>query len=126
VRGIEEALRYIWSLKWSLAGFAAAFLLSFLSLGMLGYVLYYAAYPVVGVAYPPLTAWRPDTVWPLIVGAGLVWSFSFIPAGVIDHALAGRGVARVPRNISYLVVLWIGAVAAWLLLIATSLPPLRH
>jgi hypothetical protein len=83
------ALRYIWSLKWSLAGFAAAFLLSFLSFGLLGYALYYAAYPVVGVAYPPLSTWRPDSVWPLTVGAGLVWSFSFIPAGVIDHALAG-------------------------------------
>ena len=92
-------MRYIWSLKWSLVGFAAAFLLSFLSFGLLGYVLYYAAYPVVGMAYPPLSAWRPDTVWPLIVGAGLVWSFSFIPAGVIDHALAGRGVARAQRNI---------------------------
>ena len=120
------ALRYIWSLKWSLAGFAAALLLSFLSFGLLGYVLYYAAYPVVGVAYPPLSTWRPDTVWPLIVGAGLVWSFSFIPAGVIDHALAGRGVARTPRNVSYVVVLWIGAVAAWLFLIATNLPPLRY
>jgi hypothetical protein len=65
-------------------------------------------------------------VWPLIVAAGLVWSFSFIPAGVIDHALAGRGVGRAPRNISYLVVLWVGAVAAWLLLIAINLPPLRH
>ena len=51
-------------------GFAAAFLLSFLSFGLLGYVLYYAAYPVVGMAYPPLSTWRPDTVWPLIVGAG--------------------------------------------------------
>jgi hypothetical protein len=119
-------LRYIWSLKWSFAGFAAALLLSFLSLGLLGYVLYYAAYPVVGLAYPPLSTWRPDTVWPLIVGAGLVWSFSFIPAGVIDHALAGRGVARTQRRISYVVVLWIGAVAAWLFLIATNLPPLRH
>ena len=52
-----EALRYVWSLKWSLMGFAAAFLLSFLSFGLLGYTLYYAAYPVVGLAYPPLTAW---------------------------------------------------------------------
>ena len=121
-----QALRYIWSLKWSLMGFAAAFLLSFLSFGLLGYVLYYAAYPVVGMAYPPLSAWRPDTVWPLIVGAGLVWSFSFIPAGVIDHALAGRGVARAQRNIAYFVVLWVGAALAWLLVIATSLPPLRH
>lgn len=120
------ALRYIWSLKWSLAAFAASFLLSFLSFGMLGYALYYAAYPVVGLAYPPLSSWRPDTVWPLIVGAGLVWSFSFIPAGVVDHALAARGIARSRRNISYVVMLWMGAVAAWLLLIATSLPPLRH
>ena len=119
-------MRYIWSLKWSLMGFAAAFLLSFLSFGLLGYVLYYAAYPVVGMAYPPLSAWRPDTVWPLIVGAELVWSFSFIPAGVIDHALAGRGVARAQRNIAYFVVLWVGAALAWLLVIATSLPPLRH
>ena len=120
------ALRYIWSLKWSLAGFAAAIVLSFLSLGMLGYVLYYATYPVVVAAYPPLTAWRPDTVWPLIVAAGVVWSVSFIPAGVIDRALAGRGVARMPRNLSYLAVLWVGAAAAWLLLIAINLPPLRH
>ena len=111
---------------WLCRCFAGALLLSFLSFGLLGYVLYYAAYPVVGVAYPHLSTWRPDTMWPLIVGAGLVWSFSFIPAGVIDHALAGRGVARLPRLISYVAVLWLGAVAAWLLVIATSLPPLRH
>ena len=57
-RGGVAALRYIWSLKWSLAGFAAAFLASFLSFGLLGYVLYYAAYPVVGIAYPALSTWR--------------------------------------------------------------------
>lgn len=115
-------LRYVWSIKWSLAGFAAAILGSFLSLGMLGYVLYYAAYPILGVVYPPLTAWRPDAVWPLIVGAGIVWSLSFLPAGVLDHALAARGTSPARRSISYVLILWIGAVGAWSFLIATSLP----
>ncbi len=111
----------IWSLKWSLA---LCRCVPELSEPACRYVLYYAAYPVVGIAYRPVDVAR--TVAAPIVGAGLVWSFSFIPAGVIDHALAGRGVARAQRNLSYFVVLWIGAVAAWLLLIATNLPPLRH
>lgn len=119
------ALHYVWSLKWSLAGFLAALALSFLSFGLLGFVLYYAAYPVVAVVYPPLPRWRPDSVWPLIIAAGIVWSFSFIPAGVIDRVLVGRGAARTFRNLSYGLVLWIGAVAAWLFLLATNVPPLR-
>jgi len=120
------ALHYLWSLKWSVAATVAAVALSFLSLGMLGYVLYYAAYPIVGVVYPPLNTWRPDTVWPLIVGAGIVWSLSFLPAGVLDHALAARGVAAGRRRMAYVVVLWAGAELAWLFLIATNNPPLRH
>jgi hypothetical protein len=119
------ALRYIWSLKWSLAGCVAALLGSFLSLGLLGYVLYYLAYPVVGFAYPPLTTWRPDAVWPLIVAAGIVWSPSFLVAGVIDRALLVRATSPARRLISYLFVLWVGAVAAWSFLIATNLPPPR-
>lgn len=119
------ALRYIWSLKWSLVGAVAAILASFLSLGLLGYVLYYLAYPVVGFVYPPLSAWRPDTVWPLIVAAGIVWAMSFPVAGVIDHTLAVRGTSAARRGLSYVLVLWIGAMAAWSLLIATNLPPLR-
>jgi hypothetical protein len=115
-------LRYFWSIKWSLAGIAAAILGSFLSLGMLGYVLYYLAYPIVGFVYPPLSAWRPDAVWPLIVGAGIVWSLSFLPAGVIDHALAARGISSARRGISYFLILWIGAVGAWSFMIATNLP----
>jgi hypothetical protein len=120
------ALRYIWSLKWSLAACVAAVMASFLSFGMLGYVLYYLVYPVVALVYPPMSAWRPDAVWPLIVSAGIVWSPSFVVAGVVDRALGVRGVSPARRKLSYAVVLWIGAVAAWLFLIATSLPPLRH
>jgi hypothetical protein len=120
------AFHYIWSLKWSLAAAIAAVLASFLSLGLLGYVLYYLAYPVVGFVYPPLPLWRPDTVWPLIVGAGIVWSLSFLVGGVINHALLVRGASTTRRRISYVLVLWIGAVAAWSFLIATNLPPLRH
>lgn len=119
-------LRYVWSLKWSLAGGVAAVLASFLSLGMLGYVLYYLVYPIIGLVYPPLSTWRPDAVWPLIVGAGIVWSLSFPVAGVIDHALLVRGASPTRRWICYLLVLWIGAAAAWSFLIATNLPPVRR
>lgn len=118
-------VRYIWSLKWSLLAALGAVLGSFLSLGMLGYVLYYLAYPVVGLVYPPLTTWRPDTVWPLIIGAGILWSLSFVVAGVVDHALAARGAGTTRRRIAYLVVLWLGAVAAWLFFIFSSAPAMR-
>lgn len=73
-----------------------------------------------------MSAWRPDTVWPLIVAAGVVWSLGFLLAGAIDHALVARGVTPRRRWLSYVLVLWVGAVAAWLLLIATNVPPLRH
>eukprot|EP00913_Durusdinium_trenchii_P008246 g7743.t1 len=89
---------------------------------MLGYVLYYLAYPVVGLVYPPMSSWRPDTVWPLIVGAGMVWSVSFLAAGVLDRHLLDRGTTSGRRKLCYLLVLWIGAVLAWLFVIATSSP----
>jgi hypothetical protein len=88
-------------------------------------VLYYLAYPVVGFVYPPMHVWRPDAVWPLIVGAGIVWALSFPVAGVIDHALLVRGASAGRRGLAYLVVLWVGAVAAWSFLLVTNLPPLR-
>ena len=53
----------------------------------------------------------------LIVGAGIVWSLSFLPAGILDHALAARGVAAGRRRLAYVLVLWAGAVIAWLFLI---------
>ena len=118
-------LHYVWSLKWSVAGCAGAILASFLSLGMLGYVLYYLAYPVVGLVYPPLTAWRGDAVWPLIIGAGILWAPSFLVAGAVEHAMAGRGVSPARRTVAYLVVLWLGAAAVWLFLLATNLPAVR-
>jgi len=118
-------LHYLWSLKWSLAGSVIAGLLGFLSFGLLGYLLYYLAYPVVGVVYPPLPRWRPDAVWGLIVGAGILWAPSFLVAGVVDKALHDRGVSGARRGLCYLLVLWLGAVAAWSFLIATNLPPLR-
>jgi hypothetical protein len=118
-------LRYLWSLKWSLTGGVAVGLLGFLSFGVLGYFLYYLAYPVVGVVYPPMPRWRPDAVWGLLVGAGILWALSFPVAGVIDHALLVRGTSGARRGLCYLLVLWLGAVAAWSFLIATNLPPLR-
>ena len=127
LRRIDGAtvLRYVWSLKWSLLAAIVALALAFLSFGLLGYVLYYLAYPVVGTIFPPLSSWRPDAVWPLIVAAGILWSLSFLPAGVVDRALSGRGASSSRRRLSYVLILWIGAVAAWTFLLAADTPPLR-
>jgi hypothetical protein len=40
--------------------------------------------------------------------------------------LAARGVAAGRCRMAYVLVLWAGAVIAWLFLIATNNPPLRH
>jgi len=95
---------------------------SFLSFGLLGYALHYAAYPIAGFVFAPMSAWRPDVVWPLIVAAGMVWSLRFLPAGVMNHALAAHGVPSGRRGMIHGLVPWVGAVTAWLFLIATIFP----
>ena len=117
---MKAVLSWILDLKWSIAGVLLAAVGSFLSLGLQGLALYGLVSPVLNLIYPPLDRWDQSIVWPLIVAAGLVWSLSFLPAGMLDASLRARGTRKRWRVLAYLAVLWLGALLAWLLILITN------
>ena len=117
---VKAILSWILDLKWSIVGLLLAAIGAFLSLGVQGLALYGLVSPVLNLIYPPLESWDQSIVWPLIVGAGLLWSLSFLPAGLLDRSLKARGTRRRWRVLAYLGVLWVGGLLAWLLVLITN------
>lgn len=109
-------------MKRSLIAFALALVLSFLSMGALGGLLYYACYPLFAPFYGDLNGWRGDWVWPATIGAGMLWSLSFLVAGWVGVRWLG-GARAVFRNSVYCLVLWLGAALSWALMLLTSYKP---
>lgn len=99
-----------------LAAFVVA-ALGLLSMGGLGALLYYAAYPVLGPFYGNLDDWRGDDVWPAMIGAGMLWAFSFLAAGWLNQRLLQR--SKHARRLAYAVTLWLGAILTWVFMLAT-------
>jgi hypothetical protein len=115
-------LRYPWSIRKSILAFVLAFGLTFVSMGYLSLALYAVVSPVLGLFYPPPDSWKGPWVWPVLVGVGLLWSFSFLPGGIINRALGNRGTSRAVRRVVYAGVLWLGALLAWLFMLYTNMP----
>lgn len=115
-------LRDLWAMKRSLLGFVVAFGMSFLSLGYVSLVLYAVASPVLRLFYPPMEAWRGPWVWPVLVGVAILWSASFLVAGALDLRLVAAGWSNRRRWLAYLGILWLGAVASWLVVLGLNWP----
>lgn len=116
-------MSYLFAIKCSLVAFVVTFILGFLSMGALGGGLYYLCYPLLGPFYGNLNAWRGDWVWPATIWAGMLWSASFLVAGVLNLRLETQGLSAPWRGGAYLAVLWVGALAIWgLLLLAQYVP----
>lgn len=115
--------RHLSSLLWSLIAMVGAAVLPVVTLGLSSYLVYLAASPVLRLFYPPIWAAKGPWLWPILIGAGILWSASFLVAGILDTVLKARGHSATPRRIAYLGVLWIGSVAAWGLMLHLSAPP---
>jgi len=119
---LKAFLAGLWAMKASLFGFVAAFAASFLSFGYISLVLYALVSPVLTQLYPPLESWRGPWVWPVLVGVAILWSFSFPIAGVVDLRLAAAQASKRTRWLSYLAILWLGALASWLVVLGLNWP----
>ena len=117
-----RGIKHLSSLLWSLLAMAGAAILPVLTLGLSSYVVYLAASPVLRLFYPPIWNAKGPWLWPVLVGAGILWSASFLAAGILDTVLKARGHSATPRRIAYLAVLWVGAVASWGLMLHLSAP----
>lgn len=100
-------------MKRSIIACAAALALGLLSMGAIGFLLYYPAAPVLLLFFPPPDAWHGDWVWPAAIGAGMGWSFSFLAAGFLNKKLSVLALPLAVRRAVYLGVLWLGAVIIW-------------
>ena len=103
----------ILQMKRSIIAFVVALALGLLSMGALGGVLYYAVYPLFAPFHGDLNDWRGDWVWPAVIAAGMLWSFSFLVAGFFNVKLEKAGWSVFARRAIYGVVLWLGAACAW-------------
>ena len=102
-----------------IAGFAVA-ALGLFSMGMLGFGLYYACYPLLAPLYGNLNDWQGDDVWPATIWAGMLWAICFPVAGLADLTLKRAGKSSALRVLSWLAILWLGAGLAWLYVASTS------
>ena len=98
---------------------------AFLSMGMLGLVLYYLVSPLLNVWFPPLEAWDQSQVWPVIIAMPIVWAPAFLIAGIVNRQTKLRGWSRRARIALYIGILWLAALAAWLVLLPAN-PTLWH
>ena len=102
-----------------IAGIAVA-ALGLLSMGALGFALYYATYPMHYPLFGDINAWEgADLFWPSIIWAGMLWAVCFPVAGFVDLRLKRAGTAGALRAFSYATILWLGAGFVWVF-VATS------
>ncbi len=106
--------------KFSIIAFLITLVLGFVSIGLLGMALYYCV-AFLFTSYAPLNDWRGDWVWPAIIIAGMIWSFSFILAGIIWHYLSKFISSKIILRIIYLSILWLSAALIWSILISNNL-----
>lgn len=95
------------------AGVIAA-ALGLFSMGLLGGLLYYAAYPVLFPLFGNINGWSGDNVWPATIGAGMLWGLAFPAAGLINRRLERRDIVPALRRACYALVLWIWAALVWI------------
>ena len=121
-------LRSIWHVLYAirisiLLGVAAA-VLGLYSLGMLGYFLYYATYPLVVPFHGAMWDWPAEgaVIWGLFFLAGMRWGFCFPVAGLVDVWLKRRTVKVSWRILCYLAILWVGSALIWHYIILYSIP----
>lgn len=98
---------------------------AFLSMGLLGLALYYPVSPLLNVWFPPLEAWDQSQVWPVIIAMPIVWAPAFLIAGIVNRQTKLRGWSRRARIALYIGILWLAALAAWLVLLPAN-PTLWH
>jgi len=98
--------------KFSTIAFVATFVLGFISMGMLGALLYYPVSFVLR-SYPWIDDLHGDWVWPAVIMIGMCWSFGFLMAGAAWHYLDGYITSALVLRVIYGLILWSWAAVMW-------------
>ena len=95
--------------KFSIVAFILTMALGLLSMGALGYALYYLVAPVLDKDIDSL---QGDSTWPTVIAAGMAWSFGFIWSGLAFHFLRKR-IGEFMSYLIYVLILWIWLWMLW-------------
>lgn len=96
--------------KFSIIAFAISLGLGLLSMGALGYGLYYLVKPVLGNRIEELSG---DASWPSMILAGMAWSFGFLIASVALYYLKRYALPAAILYLIYATLLWFWILLIW-------------
>ena len=102
--------------RFSVIACISSLILTMLSMGAWGALLYYPV-SFLFQRYPTLNDWEGDWVWPAVIVVGLIWSFSFLVAGVTWHYLLAYVDSVLILRIVYGFVLWLMAALLYFVLL---------
>ena len=95
--------------KFSIVAFLLTLALGLLSMGALGYGLYFLVSPLLEKDIDSL---RGDITWPTILAVGILSSFGFLFAGAAFRYLRFR-IKEIPSYIIYALILWLWIYLLW-------------
>jgi hypothetical protein len=104
--------------KFSVIAFVVSEILSLLSMGALGYLVYYAVAPLLPESIDTLNG---DSVWPSVIFAGMVWSVGFLLAGLSLHYLKPYTLKTSLKYLAFAVILWVWDYLTWFWIIHFSI-----
>ncbi len=112
---LRKLYQFLFSSEWAASSITmlCVFIIAFLSMGLLGMLLYYLVMPVTILWLPHLNELSGDWMWPAFIGIGMLWSFSFLIAGIIDHKWVKKVASKSTRRWTYLFILWFCAFILW-------------
>ena len=124
LRGLGRAIAWVRARlrgPWTYSGIACLVLviLNYLSMGMLGMLLYYPVEPIYGYFLGDVLDLLGEDTWPAAIAGGTFWPFCFVGAGTINRRLLARGVGLAGRSLAYIAVLWLGAALLWGLMVVS-------
>ncbi|SMG44127.1 hypothetical protein SAMN03080602_03247 [Arenibacter troitsensis] len=111
-----------WSfnVKFSLIAFFTTAVLSLISMGALGALLYYPVSFLFG-SNPNLMDWGGDWVWPSVIMVGMLWSFGFVFGAVAWYYIQKITQSKALLIAAYLLILWLWAALLWCWMIKVNL-----
>jgi len=117
---MSPILRFIADVWPSMFAALLAVVGAFLSMGLLGLVVYYLVSPVLNVWFPPLEDWDQSLVWPIIIAMPVLWAPALVVAGIVNRSTKLGGWSRRRRISLYLAIIWGASLLVWLLLLSLN------
>lgn len=100
--------------RFSILAFIASLALSIVSMGALGFGIYYLVAPFLNKSIDSLEG---DSTWPTVIFAGMCWSVGFLLAGLLFHHTTKWKFPPIASKVIYGFVLWLWIFVVWYLLL---------